>query len=66
MPQSAHGRTAELHNLAEHAHAAAAAAHLKGDHLTAHELSKKALEFSQSAHRHSQEMVDEAAASSRK
>ena len=65
MPQSTHGRIAELHNLAEHAHAAAAAAHGKGDHLTAHELSKKAFEYSKSAHRHSEEMVEEAAASSK-
>ena len=46
MPQSTHDRAAELHNTAEHAHASAAAAHAKGDHLTAHELSKKALEYS--------------------
>jgi hypothetical protein len=65
MPQSGHGRTAELHNLAEHAHAAAAAAHGKADHLTAHELSKKALEYSKSAYRHSEEMVGESAVSSK-
>ncbi len=52
MPQSAHGQAAELHNLAAHAHTAAAAAHGKSDHLTAHELSRKALEYSESAHRH--------------
>ena len=46
MPQSTHDRAAELHNLAAHAHEAAAAAHAKGDHLTAHELSKQALEHS--------------------
>lgn len=65
MPQSAHERTAELHNLAEHAHAAAAVAHGKGDHLTAHELSKKALEYSKNAHRHSEEMLAEQTASSK-
>jgi hypothetical protein len=59
MPQSTHDRTAELHNLAEHAHAAAAVAHGKGDHLTAHELSKKALEHSMNAYRHSEEKVEE-------
>jgi hypothetical protein len=32
-----------------HAHQAAAVAHDKGDHLTAHELSKKALEHSMNA-----------------
>jgi hypothetical protein len=41
MPQSPHNRVAEFHNLAAHAHAAAAVAHGKGDHLTAHELSKR-------------------------
>ena len=43
----------------EHAHAAASAAHGKGDHLTGHELSKKALEHSMNAHRHSEEMLEE-------
>ena len=46
MPQSPHDRVAELHNLAAHAHAAAATAHGKGDHLTAHELSEQAHEHS--------------------
>jgi len=59
MTQSTHDRTAELHNLAEHAHAAAAVAHGKADHLTAHELSKKALEHSMNAYRHSEEVVEE-------
>jgi hypothetical protein len=60
MPQSTHDRTAELHNLAEHAHASAAVAHGKADHLIAHELSKKALEHSMSAYRHSEELVEAA------
>jgi hypothetical protein len=60
MPQSTHDRTAELHNLAEHAHAAASAAHGKGDHLTAHELTKQALEHSMNAYRHSEDMAEEA------
>ena len=60
MPQSTHDRTAELHNLAEHAHAAASAAHGKGDHLTAHELTKQALEHSMNAYRHSEYMAEEA------
>jgi len=42
MSQRPHERAAELHNLAAHAHAAAAVAHGKEDHLTAHELSKQA------------------------
>ncbi len=50
MPQSTHNRAAELHNLAIHAHEAAAAAHDKGDHLTAHELTKRALEHSMNAY----------------
>jgi hypothetical protein len=49
MPQSTHARASELHNLAIHAHQAAAVAHDKGDHLTAHELSKRALEHSMNA-----------------
>jgi hypothetical protein len=57
MPSSPHNRVAELHNLAAHAHAAAAAAHGKGDHLTAHELSKQALEHSVNAHKLSEELL---------
>ena len=43
MTQSSYDRIAEIHNLASHAHLAAAVAHGKGDHLTAHELSRQAL-----------------------
>jgi uncharacterized protein Yka (UPF0111/DUF47 family) len=64
MPQSTHDRVAELHNLAAHAHAAAAVAYRKGDHLTAHELSKQAHEHSTNAHKHAQELVTELAKSS--
>ena len=46
MPQSTHGRAAELHNLASHTHDAAAESHGKADHLT--------------AHKHSEEVVEEA------
>ena len=60
MPQSAHDRTAELHSLAEHAHAAAAVAHGKADRLTAHELTKKALEHSMNAYRSSEEKLQDA------
>ena len=59
MPQSTHDRTAEIHNLAEHAHASGAVAHCKADHLTAHELSKKAIEHSTSARRDSEKLVEE-------
>ena len=51
MLQGTHDRAAELHNLAAHAHAAAATAHGKGDHLTAHELTKQANEHSINAHK---------------
>ena len=60
MPQSTHNRAAELHNLAAHAHEAAAAAHDKGDHLTAHELSKRALEHSMNAYGLSEKLAAEA------
>jgi hypothetical protein len=52
-------RLVELHNLAAHAHTAAAAAHDKGDHLTGHELSKQAHEHSLNAHKLSQELAAE-------
>jgi hypothetical protein len=57
MPQSTHDRIAELHNLAGHSHFAAAVAHGRGDHLTAHELSVRAHEHSTNAHKLSQELV---------
>lgn len=57
MPESPHNRIAELHNLAAHAHAAAAVAHDKGDHLSAHDLSKQALEHSMNAHKLSEELA---------
>jgi hypothetical protein len=56
MSQRPHERAAELHNLAAHAHAAAAVAHGKEDHLTAHELSKQALEHSMNVHKLTQEL----------
>jgi hypothetical protein len=61
MPQSIHDRVAELHNLAAHAHAAAAVAHGKGDHLTAQELSKQAHEHSMNVHKLADELATEAA-----
>jgi hypothetical protein len=56
MSQSNHNRAAELHNLAAHAHAAAATAHGKGDHLTAHELTRQAHEHSVNAQRYVEEL----------
>jgi hypothetical protein len=60
MPQSPHNRLAEFHNLAAHAHAAAAVAHGKGDHLTAHELSQQAHEHSMNALKLAEELAREA------
>lgn len=60
MPQSTHDRVAELHNLAAHAHEAAAAAHAKGDRLAAHELSKRALEQSTNAYKLAEKLAEEA------
>ncbi|MGA9642957.1 MAG: hypothetical protein WBQ72_16290 [Terriglobales bacterium] len=61
MPQSQHNRLAELHNLAAHAHNAAAVAHGKGDHLAAHELSKKAHEHSVNALKAASTLADKSA-----
>lgn len=63
MPQSTHARASELHNLAIHAHQAAAVAHGKGDHLTAHELSKRALEHSMEAFGLAEKLATEASKS---
>jgi hypothetical protein len=63
MSQRPHERAAELHNLAAHAHAAAAVAHGKEDHLTAEELSKQAYEHSMNVHRLSQELSQKTAQS---
>jgi hypothetical protein len=59
MSPSSSYRLIELHNLAAHAHTAAAVAHKKGDHLTAHELSKQAHEHSLNAHELSEELAAE-------
>lgn len=66
MPKTLHDRAVELHNLAAHAHAAAAVAHGKGDHLTAHELTKQAREHSMNAQKLTEELVAEHAKSSKK
>jgi hypothetical protein len=47
-----HQRAAELHDVAAHAHRAAAQ-HGHGEHLTGHEQSRRALELSWQAHQHS-------------
>ena len=52
-------RITELHNLAAHAHLAAAASHDKGDHLAAHELTKQAHEYSRQAFEHSGKLASE-------
>jgi hypothetical protein len=65
MPQSTHDRAAELHNLAAHAHTSAATAHGKGDHLTAHELSKQTHEYSTNARKHSEELASDTAKTSK-
>lgn len=59
MPQSTHDRAAELHSLAEHAHAAAVASHNKVDKLTSHERSKVADEHSTTKHKHVDEVAPE-------
>jgi hypothetical protein len=57
MSQRPHERAAELHNLAAHAHMAAAVAPGKEDHLTAHELSKQAHEHSMNVHKLAEELA---------
>jgi len=56
MSQREHERAAELHNLAAHAHAAAAVAQGKQDQLVAQELSKQAHEYSMKVYRLTQEL----------
>jgi len=60
MPQSTHDRSAELHNLAEHTHDAAAG-HDKADHLTSHELTKQADEHSKKMHERDEVLAAEVA-----
>jgi hypothetical protein len=49
MPQSKYDNAADLHIHAAHAHTAAAAAHHRGDHEAAEELSSKAQDYSMMA-----------------
>jgi len=65
MPQSTHNRLSELHNLAAHAHSAAAVAHGKGDHLTAHELTRQAHEHSMNVYKLAEELATKKATSSK-
>jgi hypothetical protein len=51
-----HQRAAELHDAAAHAHRAAADHKGKQDHLTGHELSRQALEHSNHAFLHTQQI----------
>jgi hypothetical protein len=62
MPQSPHNRIAELHHLAAHAHTAAAVAHGKGDHPTAHELTRAAHEHSRNAFQYEASVTNAAGA----
>lgn len=50
-------RAAELHDAAAHAHRTAEQ-HGNQDHLTGHEQSRQAVEHSQDAHRHTQEVTN--------
>ena len=62
MSHTTHFRAAELHQLAAHAHSAAAAARDKQDHLTAHELTKQAHEHSSHAHKLTEELLEKSEA----
>ncbi len=55
MPNESHQRAAEFHELAAHAHRAAAVHHTKEDHQTGHEHSKQALEYANKSFAWSQE-----------
>jgi len=61
VPNNSHQRAAEFHDLAAHAHRAAAVHHGKEDHRTAHEHSKEALEYSNKAHQRSEEAIKKSA-----
>lgn len=54
-----HQRAAELHDGAAHAHLSAAVAHEKQDHLTGNELSRRALEHSETAYEQTREVQRE-------
>jgi hypothetical protein len=50
MNYDSHQRAAEFHEMAAHAHRAAAAHHDKQDHLTGNEHSRRAMEHANKAH----------------
>jgi hypothetical protein len=66
MPGDTHRIAAEMHERAAHAHQVAAAHHGKEDHLTAHELSKQALDHARRAFEMSQEAHRKSAAAAGK
>ena len=51
--RDSHQEAIEYHNLAAHAHRTAAVHHGQEEHLTGHELSRQALEHSNTAYQHS-------------
>jgi hypothetical protein len=57
MPQSKYDTAADLHIYAAHAHTAAAAAHHRGDHEAAEELSSRAQDYSMAASEKSLEIA---------
>ena len=58
--RDSHQEAIEYHNLAAHAHRTAAVHHGQEEHLTGHELSRQALEHSNTAYQHSLEMHQKA------
>ncbi len=56
--KDSHQKAAEYHDLAAHAHRAAAAHYEKGEHQTGHEQSRQALEHSRRAYEITQEVQD--------
>ena len=50
MNYDSHQRAAEFHEMAAHAHRAAAVSHGKQDHFTGNELSRQAMEHASKAH----------------
>lgn len=66
MPYDSHQRAAEFHELAAHAHRVAMAHLDKEDHLTAHELTKQAMERSRRAHEASVRAFEESQAAAKR
>ena len=59
MPQSEYDNAADLHIYAAHAHTAAAAAHHRGDHEAAEELSSSAQDYSMAASKKTLEIAQQ-------